>query len=495
MSKYEAVIGLEVHAQLLTNSKLFCGCSTKFGNPPNTNTCPVCLGLPGALPVLNKRAVEFAVRAGLATNCQFPQAIESEATCQSVFARKNYFYPDLPKGYQISQFDRPIAVNGSLEIVSEDSVRTIGIHRIHMEEDAGKLLHDSLGQPGDRSLVDLNRAGVPLVEIVSEPDLRTPEEAGSYLRTWRQLVRYLGVCDGNLEEGSMRCDANISVRPVGQKELNTKVEIKNLNSFRFVQKAIAYEIERQTACYENGEKIAQETKLWDANKNVTRSMRSKEEAMDYRYFTDPDLITLNVDQKFIDQVKSGIAELPAAKRQRFQDEFELSFYDANFLSQELEVADYFDACAALAKKHPQRSKILKDIANWMMGDVTKALKDQGQDFATTTFAAEKLFALIELIHSGEISGKMAKSVFEESLSSGKSPQAVVQEKGMAQISDEGAIIKIVDEIIANHSKEVEDYRGGRDKLFGFFVGQVMKASQGKANPGVVNKILKKQLSN
>ncbi len=492
VERYEAVIGLEVHAQLSTQTKLFCGCATQFGAKPNSNTCPVCLGLPGALPVLNRQAVEFAMRAAMATHCSFvtPKA----APHKSLFARKNYFYPDLPKGYQISQFDQPLAVNGSIAVQFDEATRKIGITRIHMEEDAGKLLHDSLGQDADKSLIDFNRSGVPLIEIVSEPELRTPEEAAAYCRKWRQLVRYLQICDGNLEQGSMRCDANVSVRPRGEKKLYTKTEIKNLNSFRHIQKALAYEIDRQITCYEQGEAVVQETRLWDADQEVTRPMRSKEEAHDYRYFAEPDLLDLQLTSEWIAAVKQVIPELPDDKLERFRQEYALSTYDALFLTQDQQCADYFEAAAAALSADKGEKERFKEIANWMMGDFTKALKDYAGSFATTKVTPKHLASLVELIATEAISGKIAKSVFAEMFQSGQTPEKIVTAKGLQQLSDEKQLRQIVEKVIDAHPKEVQQFQEGRDKLFGFFVGQVMRASQGQANPRLVNELLRAVLS-
>ena len=473
---YEPVIGLEVHAQLKTRTKIFCGCSTAFGAPPNTHVCPVCLGMPGVLPVLNQSVVEYAMKMALATQCHV------EGT--SRFARKNYFYPDLPKGYQISQYELPIARNGHVDITLEDgTVRRIGITRIHMEEDAGKLVHDP-----DRpvSYVDYNRTGVPLIEIVSEPDLRSPEEAGAYLRHLRAILRYLDISDGNMEEGSFRCDANVSVRPEGQEAFGTRTELKNLNSFKFVEKALAWEIDRQIEALGQKEPIVQETRLWDTDKNRTVSMRGKEEAHDYRYFPDPDLVPLVIDRAWIEAVKKDLPELPDQRRARFMAEFELPEYDAQVLTASREFADYFEDCLARVNKP-------KMVSNWMMGELTALLNSKDLSIDQSPISAGRLAGLIELIDAGTISGKIAKTVFDEMAGCEKSAKAIVEEKGLVQVSDTGELEQIVDRIVAAHPDEAEKYRGGKKKLMGFFVGQVMKETKGKANPQVVNEILKKRL--
>jgi aspartyl-tRNA(Asn)/glutamyl-tRNA(Gln) amidotransferase subunit B len=478
-TNYEPVIGLEVHAQMLTASKLFCGCSTRFGNAPNDNACPVCMGFPGVLPVLNKRVVEFAVRVGLATHCEISR--------HSRFARKNYFYPDLPKGYQISQYELPLCEHGHLDIDVGEGKKRIRLTRIHMEEDAGKNIHEARG---DYSLVDLNRTGVPLLEIVSEPDIRTSAEAGSYLRNLRGILQYLEVCDGNMEEGSFRCDANVSVRPLGASELGTKVEIKNLNSFKAVEKAIDSEIERQIGTLSGGGKLVQETRLWDADREVTRSMRSKEFAHDYRYFPDPDLLPIMVDETWIDEIRASLPELPAAREERFVNEYGLPRYDAQVLTGRRDVGDYFETTVKL-HRNP------KAVSNWVMSDLFRVIKERKLDEAPCItewpVPAAHLAAMIKMIDDGKISGKIAKSVFGEMLASGASPEAIVREKGLEQVSDTGSIEAVVDQVIAANPKVVADYRGGNEKSFGFFVGQVMKATQGKASPQIVNEILKKKL--
>ena len=474
--KYEAVIGLEVHAQMLTGTKIFCGCSTTFGSEPNTQTCPVCIGMPGVLPVLNRKALEFAIRTGLATNCTIAP--------YSRFARKNYFYPDLPKGYQISQYEHPICEHGHIEIIIDGTAKKIGITRIHMEEDAGKNIHEGTG---NYSFVDLNRTGVPLMEIVSEPDLRSPGEAVAYMKKLRAIVRYLGVCDGNMEQGSLRCDANVSVRPEGQREYGTRAEIKNINSFRYVEKAIEYEIKRQIKVIQDGGKVIQETRLWDADRGITESMRSKEEAHDYRYFPEPDLVPITVKQSRIDAIQAALPELPDVKRKRFVSDFSLPEYDADLLTQEKSVAGWFEA-AVQAGGQP------KAVSNWIMGELMRLLNEENSTIETCRMKPGQLTGMLVLIDKGTISGKIAKTVFAEMYRTGKDAEVIVREKGLLQISDESAIEKAVDELIARHPSEVERFREGEEKLLGFFVGQVMKAMKGKANPQLLNDLLKKKLS-
>jgi aspartyl-tRNA(Asn)/glutamyl-tRNA(Gln) amidotransferase subunit B len=474
--KWEAVIGLEVHAQMLTDTKIFCGCSTRFGSEPNTQTCQICIGMPGVLPVLNKKALEFAVRTGLAMNCTISP--------YSRFARKNYFYPDLPKGYQISQYEHPICEQGHIEIVVDGKEKKIGITRIHMEEDAGKNIHEGVGP---FSFVDLNRTGVPLMEIVSEPDMRSPQEAAEYMRKLRTILRYLGVCDGNMEQGSLRCDANVSVRPGGRKEFGTRAEIKNINSFRYVEKALEYEIKRQIRVVENGGVVVQETRLWDANRGITESMRSKEEAHDYRYFPDPDLVPIMVDRTWVDEIKASLPELPDAKRHRFVSDFGLPEYDADLLTVERPAAEWFED-AVRAGGQP------KAVSNWIMGDLMKLLNEENRTIEDCPIRPAQLVDMLRLIDKGTISGKIAKSVFDEMYKTGRDAEAIVKEKGLVQISDVSEIEAAVDELILKYPKEVERFRGGEEKLLGFFVGQAMKAMKGKANPQMLNELLKKKLS-
>ena len=473
---FEPVIGLEVHAQLKTNTKIFCGCSTKFGAPPNTHVCPVCLGMPGVLPVLNRTVVEYAIRMALATNCRISK--------ESRFARKNYFYPDLPKGYQISQYELPIAEHGHIHItLSDGTVRRIGITRIHMEEDAGKSTHDP-SRPVSR--VDYNRTGVPLLEIVSEPEMHSPEEAGAYLRRLRSILRHLDISDGNMEEGSFRCDANISIREKGATVLGTRTELKNLNSFRFVEKALSYEIKRQIEALKDGEEIVQETLLWDVNRNMAVSMRGKEEAHDYRYFPDPDLVPLRMEEEMIEEARKTMPELPDQKKKRFVKEYGLPGYDADILTAGRDMADYFEACARQVKNP-------KTASNWIMVELTALLNAAGKPVEQSPVAPEDLGKLISLIETGVISGKIAKTVFSEMAESGKTPDEIVAEKGLVQVTDAAEIEAVIDTVITAHPGEVEKYKGGNKKLMGFFVGQVMKETGGKANPAMVNDILRRKL--
>ncbi len=474
--EYEAVIGLEVHAQLLTESKIFCSCSTKFGANPNAQVCPICLGMPGVLPVLNRKALEYAIRAAFATHC--------EVSKRSRFARKNYFYPDLPKGYQISQYEEPLSTNGWLDVESNGSKKRVRIRRIHLEEDAGKLIHE---HSQDSSYVDLNRTGVPLIEIVSEPDIASSEEAVSYLKKLRSILIYIGVCDGNMEEGSLRCDANVSVRNKGSKELGTKTEIKNVNSFKFVQKALEYEIRRQLSLLESGGKVVQETRLFDSTKGVTFAMRSKEEAHDYRYFPDPDLLPVVVDRNWIEEIRSSLPELPEARHKRFIDEYKIPHYDAEVLTASKEVADYFEDCL----KHYDKPKT---VSNWIMTELLRELKGEDEGIKTFQVTPGKLSELLKLIDDGTISGKIAKEVFNEMVSTNKRAGEIVAEKGVKQISDLSEIEEVISLIIENNPDEVSRYRAGQEKLIGFFVGEAMKATRGKANPKLVNEVLKKKLS-
>lgn len=470
---YEAVIGLEIHVQLQTNSKLFCSSSASYGGADNEHTCPNCTGQPGALPVINEKAVEYSVRTGLALNC--------EIRPRSVFARKQYFYPDLPRGYQISQFDQPLCENGHLEFMVDGVKKRVSITRAHMEEDAGKSTHH-----GDYSLINLNRAGVPLLEIVSGPEMTSAAEAAEYARTMRKIVRYIGVCDGNLEEGSLRCDCNVSVRRKGETKLGTKVEIKNINSFRFIEKAIEFEIHRQIDCKETGEVIRQETRLYDPDKNRTFAMRSKEEAHDYRYFPDPDLLTLEVDENLIAAIGRALPELPIARATRFVETLGLPDYDAQTLTHEIDVANYFEEAARVGGN-------AKSAANWIMTELMRELNESKKEIADSPISAQQLGEMIGLIEKGTISGKIAKTVFAEMWATSKNPADIVKEKGLMQITDTAAIEKIVDEILAANPSVVADYRSGKEKLFGFFVGQAMKASKGQASPDVMNQILKKKL--
>jgi len=478
MSNWEVVIGLEIHAQLATKSKIFSGSPTAYGAPPNTQANLVDLAYPGVLPVLNARAVQMAVKFGLAVNATVAR--------RSVFARKNYFYPDLPKGYQISQYELPVVASGSLNVMLDDgSVKTIGITRAHLEEDAGKSLHEGLA---NATGIDLNRAGTPLLEIVSEPDMRSAKEAVAYMKKIHTLVRYLEICDGNMQEGSFRCDANVSVRPKGQEKFGTRAEIKNLNSFRFVEKAIQYEVARQVELIESGGKVVQETRLYDSDKDETRSMRSKEEANDYRYFPDPDLLPVVVDEMFIEAVRATLPELPDQKAARFAKDFALSAYDAGVLSASRELGAYFEAViAGLGASHA------KLAANWVMGELSSALNRDNIDIENSKVSPRQLTGLLNRIVDETISGKIAKEVFEAMWSGGKAADAIIEAKGLRQITDSSAIEGVIDAVIAANPKQLADYRSGKDKLFGFFVGQVMKATGGKANPAQLNELLKTKL--
>ncbi len=472
--EFETVIGLEIHAQLKTKTKIFCGCSNEFGAAPNTHTCPICLGMPGVLPVLNRTVVEFAIRFGLATGAKINQFNQ--------FARKNYFYPDLPKGYQTSQFDKPIVGKGFLDIEVDGEIRRIGITRAHMEEDAGKLVHDSV-EPV--SHVDLNRTGTPLLEIVSEPDMRSPQEAVAYLKKLHAIVRYLNICDGNMQEGSFRCDANISLRPVGQQELGTRTELKNMNSFRHVEAALEYEQRRQRDLLLDGEKIVQETLLWDPDKQITASMRGKEDAHDYRYFPCPDLVPVEISDEWIEEVRADLPELPDAKKARFMNEYELSEYDADWLTADRPVADYFEA---VVKGGAQAKK----AANWIMSELSRELGNE--DIESCRVSPAGLAELLAMIEKNTISGKIAKSVFVEMMASGKDAAAIVKEKGLEQNSDAGELQAIVEKIVAANPEQAEDFRNGKAKIMGFFVGQLMKETKGKANPKMANELFAKVIN-
>ncbi len=473
--EYEAVIGLEVHAQLSTETKIFCSCSTRFGAEPNTQVCPICLGMPGVLPVLNKRALEYATMAAIATNCTIHKV--------SRFDRKNYFYPDLPKGYQITQYEQPICTGGYVEIDTDGSKKKVRINRIHLEEDAGKLIHEDSEH---YSFVDLNRTGVPLIEIVSEPDMSSGDEAVAYMKKLRSILTFIGVCDGNMEEGSLRCDANISVRPAGSDKLGTKAEIKNVNSFRFVQKAIDYEIERQISVIENGGEIVQETRLFDSNKNVTFSMRSKEEAHDYRYFPDPDLLPVVLEDSEIESLKESLPELPDKRFERFIKDYKLTEESARILTSTKALADYFEQAL-------QSCTDSKLVSNWIINEVLREIGDE-DEIANFGVKPKELSKLLGLVQKGSISGKIAKDVFSQMIESGQSAEQIVKEKGLEQISDEGELEGLIENIVSNHPDEVKRFKEGEEKLLGFFVGQVMKETKGKANPKVINELLKKRLS-
>jgi len=478
---YEVVIGLEVHTELKTASKIFCCSSTEFGGDPNTHICPVCTGLPGVLPVLNKKVLEFAIKTGLALNCQIAEF--------SKFDRKNYYYPDLPKNYQISQYDLPIAEHGHLEITVNGEHKRIGITRVHMEEDAGKLVHAGTTMATAKySLADYNRTGVPLCEIVSEPDLRSPEEARIYLEKLKAILQYCDVSDCKMEEGSLRCDANISVRPVGQKEFGTRTELKNMNSFRALQRALEYEVERQIEVLEDGGRVIQETRTWDEAKGITLSMRSKEQAHDYRYFPDPDLVPMVIGKDWVEQIRATLPELPDARKERYMREYDLPEYDAEVITGSKALSDYFDQALKLTAN-------AKGLSNWVMGELLKYINATGMEVDDDKFPVPpaNLAELVDLIDKGTISGKIAKDVFREMQESGKKPAAIVEEKGLVQITDEGAIATIVDEVLAANPQSVEDFRNGKDRAIGFLVGQVMKASKGKANPEMVNKLLREKM--
>jgi aspartyl-tRNA(Asn)/glutamyl-tRNA(Gln) amidotransferase subunit B len=476
--EYESVIGLEVHAQLLTESKIFCGCSTSYGNPPNTQTCPVCLGMPGVLPVLNKKAVEYAIRMAL--------AVGGTVHPDSVFARKNYFYPDLPKGYQISQYEKPLSTGGFIDIETDSAKKKIRIARIHLEEDAGKSVHPE-GESEEETSVDLNRCGVPLIEIVSEPDISSPQEAQLYLTKLRQLVQYLGICSGNMEEGALRCDANVSVRPKGAEKFGVNTEVKNMNSFRAVEKALTYEIERQTQVLESGGTVDRETLLWDEKKQICLTMRTKEESPDYRYFPEPDLLTLAVSEEWIDGIKKSLPELPHKKKQRFVTEYRIPEYDAGVLTSSKDLGDYYEECV---KHHPDP----KTVSNWVMGEVLRELNERKIEVKGFQISPKNLAGLLREIEKGTISGKMAKEIFPQMAQAGKSASQIISQMGLAQITDKKDLTQIVEEVLTENPENVKMYRAGKEKLFGFFVGQVMEKTQGKANPELVNELLKTKLS-
>ena len=473
--EFEPVIGLEIHAQLLTDTKIFCSCSTKFGASPNNHTCPICLGMPGVLPVLNKKVVEYTIRMALATHCRI--------NAENSFARKNYFYPDLPKGYQISQYAYPLAEFGYVDVELESGKNRIGITRIHMEEDAGKLIHDEYNPA---SYVDLNRTGVPLIEIVSEPDIRSAEEAAAYLRRIHEILVYLEICDGNMEEGSFRCDANISLRPKGREAFGTRAELKNMNSFRNVQRALEYEIKRQQYILEGGGEVIQETRLWDDSQGMTNAMRGKEEAHDYRYFPDPDLVTIAISDDWVGKISAAMPELPLEKRERFVREYEIPAYDAGVLTTSRALADYYEAVVKLGGQP-------KVTANWVMGDILRFLNEEKRDIRECPVSPASLAEMLKFIDDGTISGKMAKEIIEDMYKTGKTAQTVIEEKGLVQITDEGALAAVVTQIMEANPAQLAQFRSGKDKLFGFFVGQIMKATQGKANPQLLNDLLKKML--
>jgi len=475
LENYEVVIGLEVHTELKTATKIFCGCTTAFGGSPNTHVCPVCLGLPGVLPVLNKKVVDFAITAGLALNCRIAEF--------SKFDRKNYYYPDLPKNYQVSQFDLPICIGGHLDIETEEGTKRIGITRIHMEEDAGKLIHaGETISSSDYTTVDYNRTGVPLLEIVSEPDLRSPVEARAYLEKLKAILEYTEISDCKMQEGSLRCDANISIMPVGSQVLGTRTEIKNLNSFRALQRALEYEINRQLEVVEEGGQVVQETRTWDDNQGITLSLRSKEEAHDYRYFPEPDLVPLVISREWVEEIRRTLPELPEARKIRLMEKHGLSEYDAVSITADKAVADYFDACLAGYSD-------AKAVSNWLMGDLARLLNSREREIADCPITPAMLTGMLRLIDSGTISGKIAKTVFEEMFDTGREAEEIVKAKGLVQISDTSAIEQMVADVIAANPQSVEDFLAGKEKAIGFLVGQVMKLSKGKANPGMVNELL------
>ncbi|KUK10328.1 MAG: Aspartyl/glutamyl-tRNA(Asn/Gln) amidotransferase subunit B [Clostridia bacterium 41_269] len=479
MAEYEAVIGLEVHAELKTKSKIFCSCSTEFGAEPNTQVCPVCLGLPGTLPVLNKKVVEYAIKAALALNCKIAE--------YSKFDRKNYFYPDLPKNYQISQYDLPIATDGYLTINIDGKEKRIGITRLHMEEDAGKLVHsnDDISR-ADYSLVDFNRAGVPLIEIVSKPDIRTPEEARIYLEQLKAILQYTDVSDCKMQEGSLRCDANVSVRPKGSSEFGTKTELKNMNSFKALQKALEYEINRQIELLEKGLSVVQETRTWNEQKGITETLRSKEEAHDYRYFPEPDLVPLVISRDWVEEIRKSLPELPSERKQRLIRDYGLPEYDAEVITRSKALADFYDECVKIYDNP-------KEISNWVMGELLRLLNANNMEVEDSPIKPKDLVELLELQNKGIISGKIAKQVFDEMFETGKDAETIVNEKNLVQINDANEIEKIVDKVMEENPKSVEDYRNGKERALKFLVGQVMKETKGKANPQLVNEILKKKL--
>src|SRR5579885_1635018 len=478
LARYEPVIGLEVHVQLATRTKIFCGCPTSFGAPPNTNVCPVCMGLPGALPVLNRRAVELAVQAGLALNCRINPA--------SIFARKNYFYPDLPKGYQISQYDRPLAEHGFVDIAINGGKRRIGITRVHMEDDAGKSIHDGFRDSDLYTYVDLNRCGTPLIEIVTEPDMRSSDEAYAFLTELKQVLQYIEVSTCDMEKGHLRCDANVSVRLKGAEKFGTKAEVKNLNSFRFLKQALDYEIERQVELLESGGRVIQETRLYNPDSGETVGMRSKEHAHDYRYFPEPDLVPLRVSEAWMNEIRSGMPELPAARRARFVAAYGLREYDAEVLTLTRATSDYFEEVA-------RRGGDARAAANWVMGDLAAALKAEGKDIAESPVSAEHLGRLVALIAEGKISGKLAKEIFPKMFATGEPPETIMKRARLEQISDEGALVKVIDEVMVANPKQLDQYRSGKTTVLAFFVGQVMKATRGQADPAAVNRLLKQKL--
>lgn len=475
MDKYEVVMGLEVHAELSTNTKAFCSCSTKFGEDPNTNCCPVCMSLPGALPVLNEKVVEYAVKAGLAMNCSITKDSKQD--------RKNYFYPDTPKAYQISQFDKPLCENGYLDVNVNGENKRFGITRIHIEEDAGKLIHDAF--TGD-TLVDFNRCGVPLIEIVSEPDFRSSEEVVCYMQTLKSILEYLDICDCKMQEGSLRCDVNLSIRPKGQKEFGTRTETKNLNSFKAIQRNIEYEIKRQIEVIENGGKVVQETRRWDDAKGINVSMRTKEDAQDYRYFVEPDLAKIKLTDEYIDNIKNNLPMMPNVRRELYIEKYGLSSYDADQITSSKKQADFFDEVI-------KNTKNIKLVANWIMGDLARMLREQEMEIQDIKFKPEDLAKMINLNVDGTISSKIAKVVFEEMFNTGKDPEVIIKEKGLVQVSDEGLIKEVVEKIVTANPQSVTDYHAGRDRALGFLVGQVMKETKGKANPQIVNKFILEKL--